>query len=298
MRTLIAWDPNDLQRVVRIMADGGSSSANPTGPDVMAHLPVGLSSASAHPDTSAGGPALVYPGFLGEYFVRNEGLWFAVSGKQSNALLAHGGACTADTMAVDWAHFTCERATIQFSFSMHVVPAHILFLGSYTGPERPPHDLAMSTTTIAGVHLTFGAWAPPPPPDSDSTFVIDTTITDTTSTGELRASVFAAPDTTTPGEVLTVFTVSNPNARSVTLTFPSGQTYDISAYDAAGTLVWSSSMGVLFTQGSQTVTLPAYGALVYSAHWPAAGKHGTFTIVGRLMSSNHPLQASTSLHLP
>ena len=152
----------------------------------------------------------------------------------------------------------------------------------------------MSTTAIAGVHLTFSSWAP----DSDSTFVIDSTITDTSTTGELRATVFAAPDSTTPGEVLAVFTVSNPSGEDVVLAFPSGQTYDIAAYDTTGTLVWSSSAAALFTQGSQTVTLPAYGSLVYTARWPASEAHGNFTIVGRLTSSNHPLQASSSLHLP
>ena len=111
MRTLIAWEPERMAEAVRIVADVGSGTVRPTTPDVMVDLPAaGVAGAAPGPDGSpdsavGGGTGGGYPGFMGEYLVRDVGSWWAVEGEQHNALAELTGACTADRATFDWAEF-------------------------------------------------------------------------------------------------------------------------------------------------------------------------------------------------
>jgi hypothetical protein len=175
MRTLIAWEPEHLNEVVRIVAYIGSSTVEPGVPDVMAGLPDGKSAASPPPSrpdsgSGSGGEPGGFPGFMGEYLVRNVGSWLAVEGSQSNDLVRSVGDCTSSSAAFDWAQFDCTAARFRFEFSMGVDP---LRYGPLTGVADPPgapeghHTLAMSSTELDGVRLTWKAWTPPPfRPDS------------------------------------------------------------------------------------------------------------------------------------
>ena len=161
MRTLIAWEPETMAEVVRIVADLGSTEVRPGVPDVMTGLPTnagggeGGEPAPGMPDSAVG----EFPGFLGEYLVDDAGIYFAVEGTQSNDLLGSAGPCTEDTIILDWARFECEGARFRFGFDMLV---------DLLAPEpRDPietHDLAMSSTEIAGVRLEVIEWVPPEPP--------------------------------------------------------------------------------------------------------------------------------------
>jgi hypothetical protein len=161
MRTLIAWEPERMAEVIRIVADLGSTEVQPGVPDVMTGLPTnagggeGSDPAPGTPDSAVG----EFPGFLGEYLVDDAGIYFAVQGTQSNDLLASDGACTEDTITLDWARFECEAARFRFGFEMLV---------DLLGPEpRDPietHDIAMNSTEIGGVRLEVVEWVPPEPP--------------------------------------------------------------------------------------------------------------------------------------
>jgi hypothetical protein len=170
MRTLIAWEPERLSEVVRIVSDVGSTAAEPGVPDVMAGLPV---PAPAPPDSVGGsggsgggsGGTIVPPGFLGEYLVGDVGSWYAVEGSQSNALLDITGACTAAHATFDWARFACEAARLRFEFAMRVEPGGFTPLAGRTptaGPEGS-HELSLAASDVDGVRLTVEAWTPPPP---------------------------------------------------------------------------------------------------------------------------------------
>ena len=75
MRTLIAWEPDDMAEVVRLVADLGSTEVQPGVPDVMTGLPTSSASGEGGepepvpPDSAVG----QYPGFMGEYLVRDLG---------------------------------------------------------------------------------------------------------------------------------------------------------------------------------------------------------------------------------
>jgi hypothetical protein len=201
MRTLIAWEPERMAEVVRLVADLGSNQVDTTVPDVMTGLPTspardstsgpGPGPAPMPPDTigggggggtgggggggTGGGPG--FPGFMGEYLVENEGIWFAIEGSQTNALAASGGDCTSEQASFDWATFRCEGARFGYQFTMRLEP--LLVVGGPTPvPEgetpltgRDPaagaegeHTIAMGQSEVDGVRLTVVSWAPPPLP--------------------------------------------------------------------------------------------------------------------------------------
>ncbi len=205
MRTLIAWEPERMAEVVRLVADAGSNGVDTTVPDVMTGLPTNASPNGEAPprndpmpgDTmggggngggnggggTGGGGNGGFPGFMGEYLVGDEGMWFAVEGTQANDLARSGGACTAERARFDWAEFSCEQASFSYEFRMRVEP--LRFVGTPRpggGPEpetgMPPnggdpqggpegeHAIAMTRSAVDGVRLSVVAWAPPPVPVS------------------------------------------------------------------------------------------------------------------------------------
>jgi hypothetical protein len=188
MRTLIAWEPEHMAEVVRLVADVGSNGVETGVPDVMTGLPTtaepGPATSEVTPDDSAGGGGGSggYPGFMGEYLVRELGSWYAVEGSQTNDLENSGGACTADRASFDWAEFSCEAARFRFEFTMLVEPLRYYPTEPAPGGELPPdqvegsHTLAMAASSVDGARLAVVAWTPPPlpvpgplPPDSTVT---------------------------------------------------------------------------------------------------------------------------------
>jgi hypothetical protein len=192
MRTLIAWEPENMAEVVRIVTDLGSTEVEKGVPDVMTGLPTnGAGGAEGEtppePGDSAGGGGGGYPGFIGEYLVRDVGSWWAVEGSQANALEELAGPCTEDRATFDWAEFSCDAALFRFEFSMRVEAARYdPATGWDPGAEPTPggpegrHELVLGSSQIAGVRLRVVAWTPPPlppgeppgePPPGDSTGV-------------------------------------------------------------------------------------------------------------------------------
>jgi hypothetical protein len=175
MRTLIAWEPEEMTDVVRLVAHIGSNAVAPGVPDVMTELPIGSisdSSGSTPPDSGSGsgGEPGGWPGFMGEYLVRDVGSWLAFEGNQSNALEESAGPCTQDDVTIDWAGFGCEAARLRFEFWMTVEPLRYPTFPGDSVPSSGPegnHRISMTSTSVDGVRLSWEAWSPPPlPPDS------------------------------------------------------------------------------------------------------------------------------------
>ena len=171
MRTFIAWEPEHMAEVVRIVADVGSNGVATGVPDVMTELPTrdaDPSGAVASPDSApggSGGGGGGYPGFMGEYLVRDVGSWYAAEGSQANALEEIAGACTESRATFDWAEFGCEAAKLRFEFEMRVEPVQWERLtGVAEGGPEGSHALAMGSSSVDGVRLTWVEWTPPPEP--------------------------------------------------------------------------------------------------------------------------------------
>jgi hypothetical protein len=99
-------------------------------------------------------------------------------------------------------------------------------------------------------------------------------------------------------EVKFDLTVTNPGQRKVELTFPSGQTYDVVVYDAAGGEVWRWSTGQMFTQSLRNKPLDAHESISYDATWKHPVIHGSLTAVATLTSTNYPSTARATFALP
>jgi hypothetical protein len=169
MRTLIAWEPERMNEVVRLVAYIGSSEVQPNVPDVMDGLPgTDPSPSTTLPDSGSGsgGQPGGYPGFMGEYLVRDVGSWYASAGNQTNDLEMSAGPCTSDRATFDWAQFRCEAARFRFQFSMQVDPAQYERLTGTVTSSAPlgSHDLGMRSTSVDGVRLEWVNWTPPEPP--------------------------------------------------------------------------------------------------------------------------------------
>jgi hypothetical protein len=171
MRTLIAWEPERMAEVVRIVADVGSNGVATGVPDVMTGLPSTVAADPSGPPTAppdsapgGGGGGGGYPGFLGEYLVRDVGSWWAVEGNQSNDLVSASGACTDDRAMFDWAEFSCEAASFRFEFGMTVEPLRYERLTGVVDPPNGPegnHTLSLGSSSVDGVRLEVVAWTPP-----------------------------------------------------------------------------------------------------------------------------------------
>jgi hypothetical protein len=94
------------------------------------------------------------------------------------------------------------------------------------------------------------------------------------------------------------FHVTNNSEKKIELQFPSGQTHDFVVLDSIGREVWSWAAQRMFTQAMQTRMLGARETMKVEEEWDPAGKKGTFTVVARLTSRNHPVEEKVEFALP
>ena len=280
VRTLIAWQPESMQRIVRIVADTGPSRAPDEVPDVMAGLPTDTragTSDSVSADSGVVFPAF-YPGFFGEYFDGPDGWWVASQGEESNRLVSMDGACMRDTLELDWGRFACERASVAFEVSMTVVPGFFAGFGDTrpgdTRPDDPrdgsSHTVKMRSQVVAGVRLRLDAYPLPPLPGPDP------------FTPVLPSSLEV---TTDADSVALTFRVSNDTLPDMVIGFRSGQIYDFEVRDADGATVWRWSDGLGFTLALRDVPLRRGETLTYVERWkPASATPREYVAVAWLES--------------
>jgi len=263
---------------VRIMADTGRSRAPDDVPDIMVGIPTDVRSGSSYTsgDSVVGGEVrpVFYPGFFGEYFQASDGWWQATQGSEANSLISMNGACTSDTLVLEWAKFTCERAQIAFEVSMTVEPGAFCGFGetgATSSRANHSHKVAMSSQAVEGVRLRLVDFEPiPVPPPSPVQFLSST----------LDATV-------TNGAVTFTFVVSNDSFPAVNIGFSSGQSYDFEIYAPGGRLVWRWSEGKAFTEVFRQETLGPKKTLTYIEQWkPTSSTTGDYTAVATLASFN------------
>lgn len=289
-RSLIAWQPDSLQRIVRIMADTGRSRAPDDVPDVMVGIPTEVRSGSSYTsgDSVVGGEVrpIFYPGFFGEFFQISDGWWQATQGSEANSLISMNGACTSDTLVLEWARFTCQRAQIAFEMSMTVEPGAFCGFGEIgaTSPRAThSHKVVMSPQAVEGVRLRLLAFEPiPVPPPSPVQFL----------SSRLDATV-------ANGSVTFTFVVSNDSFPAVNIGFSSGQSYDFEIYASDGRLVWRWSDGKAFTEIFRQETLEHKETRTYTEQWkPSSPATGDYTAVARLASFNVGSASRVAFRLP
>lgn len=99
----------------------------------------------------------------------------------------------------------------------------------------------------------------------------------------------------TAGSEAVAFTlqVTNTSSAPVTLTFPSGQSYDFQVM-RGDEEVWQWSTDQVFTQAVREMVVPPGQTLRYEAVWtPPAGASGEYVVIGRLTADRAVRQATT-----
>lgn len=113
--------------------------------------------------------------------------------------------------------------------------------------------------------------------------------------GELKAA-FAVD--TSAGTVRFALAVENAGLKTLEMHFADGQTHDIVVLDAAGKPVWRWAEDRMFTQAHRTTSLAGGDTLRVDEAWDAGTRHGTFTAVATIRSTNYPLEQRASFELP
>ena len=111
-------------------------------------------------------------------------------------------------------------------------------------------------------------------------------------------SLVSSLDVSVQDGVTLALHVTNNGGKRVELQFPSGQTHDFVILDASGREVWRWSADRLFTQALQNKVLESREGTAFEERWDAAGRHGTFTAIAKLTSSNYPLESRLEFTLP
>jgi hypothetical protein len=105
-------------------------------------------------------------------------------------------------------------------------------------------------------------------------------------------------DVSVGAEVVLSLHVTNTSDQSLEVRFASGQTHEFAVLDAGGREVWRWGADRMFTQALQTRTIAAGQTVTYEERWSPAGASGRFTAVGRLTSSNVPLDQRVEFTYP
>jgi hypothetical protein len=92
--------------------------------------------------------------------------------------------------------------------------------------------------------------------------------------------------------------VTNLAPHTVEVNFPSGQTHEFVILDSMGAEVWRWSTGRMFTQALQNREVDANQTLSFREQWESHGRHGKYTALATLKSSNHPVEERVDFVLP
>ena len=108
-----------------------------------------------------------------------------------------------------------------------------------------------------------------------------------------NAAVVGTVDVTTAPVVTFLLEITNATGKSLELNFPSAQTHDFTVLDAEGREVWRWSRERMFTHVLRNQPLSRGASVTYSETWPDA-KPGSYTLVARASSTNHPVEERTA----
>lgn len=92
--------------------------------------------------------------------------------------------------------------------------------------------------------------------------------------------------------------VMNPSGPTQVLEFPTAQRMDFAVETPEGEVVWQWSAGLGFAQMLGADTLSAGSSREYEAVWTPSGRSGRHIAVGRVTSTNLPIELRTEFEIP
>lgn len=92
--------------------------------------------------------------------------------------------------------------------------------------------------------------------------------------------------------------VKNESKKHIELTFPNGQTHEVVVVDSLGREIWRWSTSRLFTQAVQNKLLGSGESIRVAEKWDRPTRHGKYTAIATLNSTNFPVQERADFVLP
>jgi hypothetical protein len=135
-------------------------------------------------------------------------------------------------------------------------------------------------------------------PRAQSAASSDSSIAESIRSGSDSTALASSLNVSVGDEVRLSIHVTNSTDRPIELRFSSGQTHDFVILDASGAEVWRWSAERMFTQALQTRSLAAGESISYEERWSPDNASGTFTAVGRVASTNLPIEKRVEFTLP
>ena len=136
-----------------------------------------------------------------------------------------------------------------------------------------------------------GAGTPPINPNNNGLLPDALKVTPPAQPGTLTVD---KPQIKSGRPVRLTFTVINTSGKAVTYNFSTGQRFDVTATNAAGTAVWDWAAPKRFSQNLASLSLPPGKSFVYRAVWNGrdlSGRPvppGVYTLTAHLTSDNRP----------
>jgi hypothetical protein len=95
-----------------------------------------------------------------------------------------------------------------------------------------------------------------------------------------------------------VLALTNESKKHIELSFPNGQTHEFVVVDSVGREIWRWSSSRLFTQAVQNKLLSSGESMHVAEHWDHPARHGKYTAIATLNSTNFPVQERAEFVLP
>jgi hypothetical protein len=92
--------------------------------------------------------------------------------------------------------------------------------------------------------------------------------------------------------------LTNETKKHIELTFPNGQTHEFVVVDSVGREIWRWSSSRMFTQAVQNKLLSSGESMRVAEHWDHPTRHGKYTAIATLNSTNYPIQERADFVLP
>ncbi len=216
-------------------------------------------------------------------FDRDGDLWWATGGTGENHLLNVGEPCDPQPRLAPLAVATCNRATFSWQLDVGMEPVPLMRPGiGATGSPR----LVLAKQEIAGALFRISQLPPPPPPPPGPPPPLF----------RFKVGLDARLDGT---DIVFTLRVTNATDSPIELRFPTSEQIDFVVRDGlGGSTLWSFS-GTRVFQGVVTErTIGARETVTYTERWEKATARGHVLVIGKLTSSNYPVEIGIPLDLP
>jgi hypothetical protein len=271
MRSVIAWQKNNPRRVVQLTSPAGGTATLPSSDFTVTRI--------TYFDGSGG----VYVGDAGSQ---------ALGAPQLSDVPCYAPLPALSGSTVSYSMEQCTRAEFPVAVSGMVSPPPFLLRNNTAAGT---HAIVIASQSVHGVRVVLTPPNDAVPCASCSPIFPLLMVPPIDLRGSaLQATLEMAP---TAGDVALTLHVVNPSPNPVTISFSSGQQFDMRVRRSDGTIVWTWSADKAFIAALTSRTLAGGESATYRVSWTPT-VHGPLIAEGFLTSSSHQASARMGFLVP